>query len=113
MILNAFCSFFKKFPELRNQHFGFLVNMNEEEMLQSPRLNAVGSGMVLGVTQIINGLENPVLLRTFDFILQIFDQLVVSEVAYKFSKSHYRRGIRETNVRLLIPVVMEYLGVRS
>ena len=34
--------------------------MTEEEMLKSPRLNAVGSGMVLGVTQIINGLENPV-----------------------------------------------------
>ena len=53
-------SFFKKYPELRNQHFGFLANMNEEEMLKSPRLSAVGSGMVLGVTQIINGLENPV-----------------------------------------------------
>ena len=55
-----FLSFFKKYPELRNQHFGFLVNMSEEEMLKSPRLSAVGSGMVLGVTQIINGLENPV-----------------------------------------------------
>ena len=53
-------SYFKKYPELRNQYFGFLVNMTEEEMLKSPRLNAVGSGMVLGVTQIINGLENPV-----------------------------------------------------
>ena len=53
-------SFFKQYPEVRGQYFGFLTNLNEEELRKSPRLHSHASGVVLGVTQIINGLENPV-----------------------------------------------------
>ena len=53
-------SFFKTYPEVRGQYFGFLNNLNEEELRNSPRLRSHASGVVLGVTQIINGLENPV-----------------------------------------------------
>ena len=39
-----------------------LININhyQDEMRLSPRLNQHASGVVLGVTQIINGLYNPV-----------------------------------------------------
>ena len=56
----ALFSFFKNYPEVRGQYFGFLNNLNEEELRNSPRLHSHASGVVLGVTQIINGLENPV-----------------------------------------------------
>ena len=58
--LNFFFSFFKTYPEIRTQYFGFLNNLNEEELEKSPRLHSHASGVVLGVSQIINGLENPV-----------------------------------------------------
>ena len=35
---------------------------SQEEMRLSPRLNQHASGVVLGVTQIINGLYNPVII---------------------------------------------------
>lgn len=38
-------------------------------------------------------------------------KLIFGEVAYKFSKTHFRREIREDSVRLLIPVIMDYLQV--
>ena len=37
---------------------------SQEEMRLSPRLNQHASGVVLGVTQIINGLYNPVIITT-------------------------------------------------
>jgi hypothetical protein len=52
--------FFKLYPEIRGQYFGFLAGMTEEEMLLSPRFNQHASGVVLGISQIVNGLENPV-----------------------------------------------------
>ena len=44
----------------RGQYFGFLSALTEEELRGSPRLASHASGVVLGVSQIINGLENPV-----------------------------------------------------
>ena len=54
-------SFFKQYPEVRGQYFTFLNSLNEEELRNSPRLNSHASGLVLGITHIINGLENPVI----------------------------------------------------
>ena len=36
-------------------------------------------------------------------------QLVVAEVANKFAQSHFERGVRDTNVRLLTKVVVQYI----
>ena len=36
-------------------------------------------------------------------------QLVVAEVANKFAQSHFGRGVRDTNVRLLTKVVVQYI----
>jgi hypothetical protein len=52
--------FFKLNPEIRCQYFGFLAGLSDEEMRLSPWLIQHASGVVLGVTQIVNGLENPV-----------------------------------------------------
>ena len=69
--------FFKHYPEVRSQYFGFVMGLSEvigweseydtntrlkDEMRLSPRLNQHASGVVLGVTQIINGLYNPVII---------------------------------------------------
>ena len=62
---NFFISFFKTYPEMRTQYFGFLNNLNEEELKRSPRLHSHASGVLLGVSQIINGLENPVRYTLF------------------------------------------------
>ena len=40
-------------------------------------------------------------------------QLVVAEVANKFAQSHFSRGVRDTNVRLLTKVIIEYIQVRE
>ena len=58
--VNIFLQFFKLYPEIRGQMFGFLANMTEEELQASPRLRAHASGVILGITHIITGLENPV-----------------------------------------------------
>ena len=58
--MNIFIKFFKLYPEIRGQYFGFLANLTEEELRKSPRLTSHASGVILGVTHIINGLENPV-----------------------------------------------------
>ena len=58
--VNIFLRFFKLYPEIRGQMFGFLTNMSEEELQASPRLRAHASGVIMGVTHIITGLENPV-----------------------------------------------------
>ena len=58
--VNIFLRFFKLYPEIRGQMFGFLTNMTEEELQASPRLRAHASGVIMGVTHIITGLENPV-----------------------------------------------------
>jgi hypothetical protein len=52
--------FFKLNPEIRCQYFGFLAGLSDEEMRLSPWLIQHASGVVLGVTQIVNGLENQV-----------------------------------------------------
>ena len=41
----------------------------------------------------------------------ISPQLVVADVANKFAKSHFVRGVRETNVRLLMRMIIQYLQV--
>ena len=38
-------------------------------------------------------------------------QLVVNEVAHKFAQSHFTRGVREKNVRLLTAIIIEYVQV--
>ena len=58
--VNIFLQFFKLYPEIRGQMFGFLANMTEEELQASPRLRAHASGVIMGITHIITGLENPV-----------------------------------------------------
>ena len=40
--------------------FGFLANMSEEELRASPRLRSHASGVMLGITHIISGLDDPV-----------------------------------------------------
>ena len=52
--------FFKLFPEVRVQYFSFLAGLTDSELMASPRLNQHASGLILGVTQIINGLSSPV-----------------------------------------------------
>ena len=42
---------------------------SQEEMRLSPRLNQHASGVVLGVTQIINGLYNPVITIIIFFFI--------------------------------------------
>ena len=123
VFIKNFVRFFKTYPEIRSQYFVFLNNLSEEEMRISPRLQSHASGVVLGITQIINGLENPVQIFSFQTlpsnttIIILFDsqllQLVVAEVANKFAKSHFCRGVRDTNVRLLTKIVMDYLQVQS
>ena len=46
---------------------------SQEEMRLSPRLNQHASGVVLGVTQIINGLYNPVIITTIIIFFFIDD----------------------------------------
>ena len=36
---------------------------------------------------------------------------MVNEVANKFAKAHFVRGVREKNVRLLTVIVMDYVQV--
>ena len=50
------------FKTISGQYFGFLANMSDAELRESPRLTSHASGVVLGVTHIINGLENPVIV---------------------------------------------------
>ena len=50
------------FKTISGQYFGFLSNMSDAELRESPRLTSHASGVVLGVTHIINGLENPVIV---------------------------------------------------
>ena len=38
-------------------------------------------------------------------------QLVVNEVAHKFAQSHFTRGVREKNVRLLTAIIIDYVQV--
>ena len=57
---NIFLKFFKLYPEIRGGIFGFLANMSEDELRASPRLTSHAGGVMLGVTHIITGLENPV-----------------------------------------------------
>ena len=88
----------------------------------SPRLNQHASGVVLGVTQIVNGLDDPVVVIIIDIIiveiinvdtifvnliianLTIVDiihfeysiqQMVAKEVAKKFASSHFSRGVKK------------------
>ena len=83
-------------------------------MRNSPRLHSHASGVVLGITQIINGLDNPVSKRkAYQRILSLCLQLVVAEVANKFAQSHFTRGVRDTNVRLLTKIVIQYVQVNS
>ena len=39
-------------------------------------------------------------------------QLVVADVANKFAQSHFVRGVKETNVRLLMSTMIQYMQVR-
>ena len=71
VFIENFIRFFKTYPEIRSQYFVFLNNLSEEEMRISPRLQSHASGVVLGITQIINGLENPVQILVFRRCLQI------------------------------------------
>ena len=99
---------------MKAQYFGFLNSLSEEELRTSPRLQSHASGVLLGVTQIVNGLENPVncqYFKTFSAKLHFNTQLVVAEVANKFAQSHFNRGVRDNNVRLLAKVIMEYIQV--
>ena len=57
---NIFLKFFKLYPDIRGGMFGFLANMSEEELRASPRLRSHAGGVMLGVTHIITGLDNPV-----------------------------------------------------
>ncbi|XP_023321165.1 globin-like [Eurytemora carolleeae] len=92
--INIFLRMFKHYPEFRSQYFGFLATLREDELRKSPRLNSHASGVLLGVTQIINGLDN---------------QLIVEDVASKFAVSHFKRGVRAKNVRVLTNIIVEYL----
>ena len=74
--MNIFIKFFKLYPEIRGQYFGFLANLTEEELRKSPRLTSHASGVILGVTHIINGLENPVVFF-FSFISPTYFLLLV------------------------------------
>ena len=38
-------------------------------------------------------------------------QLVVNEVAHKFAQSHFTRGVREKNLRLLTAIIIDYVQV--
>ena len=95
-------------------------------MRLSPLLNRHASGVVLGVTQIINGLDNPV--TTLSNYHYCYPQLVVKEVAFKFATSHFDRGVKSFNkatifilsfysqvrkesVRLLTNVIINYIEV--
>ena len=60
-------------------------------MRLSPLLNQHASGVVLGITQIINGLDNPVTALSDHH--HCYPQLVVKEVAFKFATSHFDRGV--------------------
>ena len=72
-------------------HHHHLSITNQEEMRLSPLLNQHASGVVLGITQIINGLDNPV--TTLSNYHHCHPQLVVKEVAFKFATSHFDRGV--------------------
>ena len=52
--------FFKTYPEMKTQYFGFVTSLSEEELRNSPRLQSHVSGVILGITHIINGLESSV-----------------------------------------------------
>ena len=70
----------------------------KDEMRLSPRLNQHASGVVLGVTQIINGLYNPVsviiqnpaLIVTLEYLhdCQFSNKLVISIDAIAFWNNH-------------------------
>ena len=75
--MNIFIKFFKLYPEIRGQYFGFLANLTEEELRKSPRLTSHASGVILGVTHIINGLENPVIFVFCFFCSNIYFLLLV------------------------------------
>ena len=70
---------------------------SQEEMRLSPRLNQHASGVVLGVTQIINGLYNPVIITKIIIIFFIHsdrihrkhDQRLVWTLSFTF-ESCYR-----------------------
>ena len=47
---------------MKSQYFGFLNSLSEEELRNSPRLQSHASGVLLGITHIVNGLENQVSL---------------------------------------------------
>ena len=48
------------------------------------------------------------MLRLFSYK---YLQLVVNEVAHKFAQSHFTRGVREKNVRLLTTIIIDYVQV--
>ena len=58
--VNIFMGLFKSYPEIRGQYFQPLSTLSEAELRSSPKLQGHGSGVVLAITQIVNGLENPV-----------------------------------------------------
>ena len=69
----------------------------QEEMRLSPRLNQHASGVILGVSQIINGLEDQVnssIIINLICLLTSFQQRIVKEVAMKFASSHFVRGVK-------------------
>ena len=79
-------------------------------MRSSPRLNQHASGVILGVSQIINGLDDPVYLiqlgsegpQRHQVHLYLYQQMVVKEVAIKFASSHFKRGVKLENTLLSI-----------
>ena len=70
----------------------------QEEMRVSPRLSQHASGVILGVSQIINGLEDQVnssiIIVNLICLLTSFQQRIVKEVAMKFASSHFVRGVK-------------------
>ena len=56
------------------------------------------------------GIVSPVCLLSSLLRFRPF-QLVVAEVANKFAQSHFRRGVRDQNVRLLTKIVIQYIQV--
>ena len=46
-------------------------------------------------------------------IIMIILQLIVEDVASKFAISHFKRGVRAKNVRVLTNIIVEYLQVNQ
>ena len=84
---------------MRGQFFLMLSSFNEEELRLSPRLHSHASGVVLGITQIINGLENPVNDQFWQYQLALICIFLVFKIS--FSKNGW-----EPNVRLLSEIVI-------